>query len=162
MSEQVKAIPDGFHSVTAGLVVRDGTKALEFYKAAFGAEVISRMDMPDGKLMHAEFRIGDSIVMLGEECPDWGVSAPETLGGSPVSLNVYVEDCDAVFNRAVEAGAAVKMPVADMFWGDRYGKITDPFGHSWGILTHVKDLTEEEVKAAAAEAMAAMAAEQGK
>jgi uncharacterized glyoxalase superfamily protein PhnB len=162
MSEQVKAIPDGFHSVTPGLVVRDGVKALDFYKAAFGAEVISRMDTPDGKLMHAEFRIGNSIVMLGEECPDWGVSAPETLGGSPVSLNVYVEDCDAVFNRAVEAGAAVKMPVADMFWGDRYGKITDPFGHSWGILTHVKDLTDEEVKAAAVEAMAAMAAEHGK
>ena len=162
MSEQVKAIPDGFHSITPGLVVRGGLKALEFYKAAFGAEVISRMDTPDGKVMHAEFRIGNSIVMLGEECPDWGVVAPETLGGSPVSLNVYVEDCDAVFNRAVEAGAAVKMPVADMFWGDRYGKITDPFGHSWGILTHVKDLTEEEVKAAAAEAMAAMAAEQGK
>ena len=162
MSEQVKAIPDGFHSVTPGLAVRGGAEALEFYKAAFGAEVIARMDTPDGKVMHAEFRIGNSIVMLGEECPDWGVSAPETLGGSPVSLNIYVEDCDAVFNRAVEAGATVKMPVADMFWGDRYGKVTDPFGHSWGILTHVKDLTEEEVKAAAAEAMAAMAAEHGK
>ena len=162
MSEQVKAIPDGFHSVTPGLVVRDGTKALEFYKAAFGAEVIGQLPTPDGKLMHAEFRIGNSIVMLGEECPDWGVVGPETLGGSPVSLNIYVEDCDAVFNRAVEAGAAVKMPVADMFWGDRYGKVTDPFGHSWGILTHIKDLTEDEVKAAAAEAMAAMAAEHGK
>ena len=162
MSEQVKAIPDGFHSVTPGLVVRGGIEALEFYKAAFGAEVIARMDTPDGKLMHAEFRIGNSIVMLGEECPDWGVVAPETLGGSPVSLNIYVEDCDAVFNRAVEAGATVKMPVADMFWGDRYGKITDPFGHSWGILTHVKDLTEDEVKAAAAEAMAAMAGEHNK
>jgi uncharacterized glyoxalase superfamily protein PhnB len=162
MSEQVKAIPDGFHSITPGLVVRDGAKALEFYKTAFGAEVISQLPTPDGKLMHAEFRIGNSIVMLGEECPDWGVVGPETLGGSPVSLNVYVEDCDAVFNRAVEAGAAVKMPVADMFWGDRYGKVTDPFGHSWGILTHVKDLTEDEIKVAAAEAMAAMAAEHGK
>jgi uncharacterized glyoxalase superfamily protein PhnB len=155
MSDQVKAIPDGFHSVTPALVVRDGAKAIDFYKSAFGAEEISRMPSPDGKVMHAEIRIGDSIVMLSDEFPDWGVVGPETLGGTTGSLNIYVEDCDAVFNRAIEAGATSKMPVADQFWGDRYGKVTDPFGHSWGILTHIKDMTDEEVQEAAAAAMAA-------
>ena len=110
---------------------------------------------PTGAVMHAEHKIGDTKFYLGDESPEWGTRSPLTLGGSPVSLNIYTEDCDAMFNRAVKAGAQVKMPIADMFWGDRYGKLTDPFGHEWGIATHIEDVSEQEMEKRAKEAMAA-------
>ncbi len=153
MADGVKAVPEGNHTLTPAIVVRGAEKAIEFYKQAFGAEELSRMASPDGKIGHAELRIGDSKIMMSDEYPDYGVKSPETIGGSPVNLFLYVEDCDTVFNRAVEAGATVAMPLADQFWGDRYGKLTDPFGHSWSVATHIKDMTEEELKVAAAAAM---------
>ena len=133
MSDPVKPIPDGFHTITPALVVKGAAKAIEFYKKAFGAEEIARLDGPGGSVMHAELRIGSSMFMLSDEFPDFGAVGPEAIGGTPVSLCLYVEDCDATFNRAVEAGATTKVPPADQFWGDRYGKVADPFGHSWSI-----------------------------
>ena len=149
----VKPIPDGFHSVTPYLVVRDAAKALAFYQSAFGAEERYRMPGPDGKVMHAEFRIGDSIVMIGEETPQMGALSPQAVGGSPVSLLIYVKDVDASFARASKAGCTVKMPLADMFWGDRYGKLEDPFGHHWAMATHKEDVSPQEMT----KRMAAMA-----
>ena len=155
---KVNFIPTGYHTVTPSLVVRGGKRAIEFYKQAFGAKELGAMYMPDGeKLMHAEIQIGDSRVMLGEESPEMGAVSPQTLGGTPASLNLYVEDCDAAFNRAVSAGAKPSMPPSDMFWGDRYGKVTDPFGHSWGILTHKEDVSEKEMGKRAQEWMSTMA-----
>jgi len=140
----VQPIPTGFHTVTPHLVVYDAAAAIDFYKRAFGAEELTRMPGPDGKqIMHASIRIGDSIIMLGEECRDYGVNAPTSLGGSPVAIHLYVTDVDAVFERAVLNGASIVMPVSDMFWGDRYGTLTDPFGHRWSVATHVKDVTHE-------------------
>ena len=154
---KVSPIPEGNHSVTAGLVVKGGKKAIEFYKAAFGARELAVMLGPDGRsVMHAELKIGDTKIYLGDEYPDMGAVSPQTLGGSPVSLNIYTEDCDAMFKSAVAAGATVKMPLADMFWGDRYGKVSDPFGHTWGIMTHKEDMTPEEMEKRGKEAMAAM------
>jgi PhnB protein len=155
MSEKVNPIPEGYRSVTPHLVVRDAEKAVEFYKSAFGAEELFRMPGPDGKLMHAELKIGDSIVMLADEFPEWGSNSPLAIGGSPVTLHLYVEDCDAAFNRAIETGATVKMAPNDAFWGDRYAQVVDPFGHIWSVATHVKDVTPEEMGAA----MAAMGAD---
>ena len=155
---KVKPIPEGHHTITAALVVKGGKKAIEFYKSAFGAKELGVMLGPDGRsVMHAELKIGDTIIFLGDEAPDFGAVSPETLGGSPVSLNIYTEDCDAMFQRAVKAGAKVKMPLADMFWGDRYGKITDPFGHIWGIATHKEDVSKEEMNKRSKEWMASMA-----
>jgi len=155
---KVKPIPEGNHSITAGLIVKNGEKALEFYKAAFGAQVLDIMKGPDGRgVMHAELKIGDSKFYLGDEMPEMGAISPQTLGGSGVSLNIYTEDCDAMFKRAVTAGATVKQPLTDMFWGDRYGKLTDPFGHQWGIATHKEDVTPEEMAKRAKEWMAEMA-----
>lgn len=148
-----KGIPEGFHTLTPHLVVRGAADALEFYKKAFGAEEIHRMPGPDGKLMHAELKIGNSMLMLADEFPEWGSKGPETIGGSPVVLSLYVEDCDTVYNQAVEAGATVRMPLADQFWGDRYGQLTDPFGHIWGVCTNIKQLTPEEINEAAKAAM---------
>ena len=143
---KVNPIPPGNNTVTPGLIVKDGLKAIEFYKTAFGAKELGVSTGPDGKgVMHAELQIGDSKVYLGDEMPDMGALSPQTLGGSPVSLNLYVEDCDAVIAKAVAAGAKVTMPAADMFWGDRYGKITDPFGHNWGVATHIEDVSKEEM-----------------
>ena len=155
MAEQVNPVPCGFHTVTPHLVIRDAAKAIDFYTQAFGAEELCRMPGPEGKLMHAEIKIGDSILMISDEFPDWGAKGPESLGGTPVTINLYVEDCDTVFNRAVEAGATVRMPLADQFWGDRYGQVVDPFGHVWSVATHIKELTPEEMSAAAAAAMSA-------
>ena len=155
MPEQVKRVPEGFHTVTPHLVIRDAAKAIDFYTRAFGAEELVRMPGPEGKLMHAEIKIGDSILMISDEFLEWGAKGPEAIGGSPVTINLYVEDSDAVFNRAVEAGATVRMPLADQFWGDRYGQLVDPFGHVWSVATHIKDLTPEEMSAAAAAAMSA-------
>jgi len=144
-----KSIPTGYHSVTPSIIVRRAADAIDFYKRAFGAEEVSRMAGPDGSVMHAELRFGDSMVMLGEENEQWGTKSPLSTNGLPVSLHLYVDDADAVFAKALEAGATVRYPIEDAFWGDRYGKVADPFGHEWGIATHVKDLTPEEVKSAA-------------
>ena len=155
---KVKPIPEGSHSITPGLVVKDARKAIEFYKNALGAKELLVMPGPDGRsVMHAELQIGDSKFYLGDESPEWGAISPQTLGGSGVSLNIYTEDCDTMFKRALAAGATVKMPLTDMFWGDRYGKITDPFGHNWGISTHVEDVSEADMDRRAKEWMASMA-----
>jgi uncharacterized glyoxalase superfamily protein PhnB len=141
----VKPIPDGYGTVTPHLVVRDAAKAIEFYAAAFGAEERYRMPGPGGVVMHAELKIGDSIVMLGEEAPQMGASSPLAIGGSPVSLMMYVKDVDASFARAGKAGCTVRMPPTDMFWGDRYGQLQDPFGHHWALATHKEDVSPEEM-----------------
>jgi len=145
MMATVKPIPDGYHSLTPYLVVEDAPAAIEFYKKAFGAEECVRMAGPDGKVAHAEIKIGDSMLMLSEANPQYGARSPKSLGGTPASILVYVEDVDAAFDRAVKAGAKVEMPVQDMFWGDRYGKLTDPFGHSWQMATHKEDVAPEEM-----------------
>jgi uncharacterized glyoxalase superfamily protein PhnB len=141
----VKPIPDGFHTVTPHLAVRDAAKAIAFYAKAFGAEELYRMPGPGGVVMHAEMKLGDSIIMLGEESPERGASSPQTIGGSPVSLLIYVKDVDASFARASAAGCMVQMPLEDMFWGDRYGKLQDPFGHQWALATHKEDVSPEEM-----------------
>ena len=155
----VKAIPEGFHSLAPHLTVDGAAQAIEFYKKAFGAQEMGRMPAPDGKrIAHAMLRIGDSPLMLNDAFPEWGgKGGPKSLGGTAVTINLYVEDCDAVYNRAVAAGATATMPLADMFWGDRYGTLTDPFGHSWAIATHKKDMTPAEIAEAGKKAMAAMA-----
>lgn len=147
-------MPAGYHALTPALVVKDARKAIAFYKKAFGAQEVTVIPTPDGKVMHAELKIGDSCFMLGEENPAWPEQkSAESYRGSPVSLNLYVPDADAAFKQAVAAGAkAVERPM-DAFWGDRYGKVTDPFGYTWGILTHVKDVSPDEMKKAAAEFM---------
>jgi len=156
----VKSVPDGFNTVSAYLVVPNAVEALAFYNKAFGAETIARMAGPDGKsTMHAEMRIGNSAVMLSEENPQWGSKSPQTLGGTPVSLHIYCENVDALFNRAVAAGCTVTYPVMDAFWGDRYGKVTDPFGHIWGVATHKEDVSEEECTKRAAAWFASAAAQ---
>jgi PhnB protein len=152
----VKAIPDGYHTLTPYMTVRDAARAIEFYKQAFGATEKGVMKGPDGKVMHAELRIGDSVLMLADEFPDYGSLSPQAIGGSASGLHIYIEDVDAAFDRAVKAGAIVEMPVADMFWGDRYGKLRDPFGHKWSIGTHKADLSMDEMKHGMDEAMAKM------
>ena len=141
-------IPQGMHSVTPHLICAGAAKAIEFYKQAFGAEEGARLPGPDGRLMHASVKIGDSQVMLVDEMPEWGALGPKALKGSPVTIHIYVEDVDALVARAVKAGAKVTMPVAEQFWGDRYGKLEDPFGHHWSVATHVRDVTPEEMKKA--------------
>ncbi|CAN5855557.1 Dot/Icm type IV secretion system effector PhnB [soil metagenome] len=155
------AVPEGYHAVTPAIVVRDGAAAIEFYKRAFGAEEVHRMEGPGGSILHAEIRIGDSVVMLGEENEEWGTKSPLSTNGNPGSLHLYVADADESVKRAVDAGATVSFPLEDAFWGDRYGKVRDPFGHEWGIATRVKELTGEEMKKAADEWMARAAAGQG-
>jgi len=152
MKTKSKFIPDGFHTVTPYLAVNNASDAIEFYKRAFGAKERVRMPMPDGKVGHAELQIGNSIIMLGEECPEHGATSPQTLGGTPVGLALYVEDVDKAFGRAVQAGASVKEPVTDKFWGDRAGSIQDPFGHKWSLLTHVEDVPPDEMEKRMAEA----------
>jgi PhnB protein len=141
----VQAIPKGYHTLTPYLTVRDAARAIEFYKQAFGAVEKGVMPGPDGKIMHAELVIGDSIFMLADEFPQFGSMSPLSTGGAGMGLHIYVEDVDSAFDRAVQAGAKVDMPVSDMFWGDRYGKLSDPFGHKWSIATHKADLTMEEM-----------------
>jgi PhnB protein len=154
MADKVKPIPPGYHTVTAYLVVSDAARAIDFYKQAFGATERGRMGGPQGKISHAELQIGDSIVMLSDEM--MGNKSPQTLGGSPVSLFVYVEDVDSSFNRAVGAGAKADMPPANMFWGDRFGKLSDPFGHSWALATHIEDVSPQEMEKRGKAAMAEM------
>jgi PhnB protein len=156
MPEQVKAVPPGFHALTPHLTVRNAEQALEFYKNAFGAEVLHVAHMPDGKVMHASLRIGDSMLMLNDEFPDYGTLSPLSTGGSAVTIHIYTDNVDAAFNRAVSAGAQVKMPLADQFWGDRYGVVADPFGHKWSLGAHIKDMSPEEMQREQDRAMAAM------
>lgn len=149
----VKAIPEGMHSLTPHLICAGAADAIAFYVKAFNAVELGRMPGPDGKLIHAMLRIGDSPLMLVDEFPQWGSKSPATLGGTPVSIHLYVENADAAFQQAVDAGASVRMPLADMFWGDRYGVVVDPFGHQWSIATHIKDMSPEEMAAAGKAAM---------
>jgi len=153
MTTKVKPIPDGYHTVTPYLIVKDGARAIEFYKNAFGAKELFRMQGPDGKIAHAEFQIGDSRIMLGTEAPQMGSRSPETLKGTPVGIFLYLEDVDVAFKRAVGAGAKEQQVPQDMFWGDRYAKVADPFGHEWQLATHKEDVTPEEVTRRAKAAM---------
>jgi uncharacterized glyoxalase superfamily protein PhnB len=143
---QLKPVPEGMHTITPHLVCAGAADAITFYKKAFNAEEVLRMPGPDGKLMHAMLRIGDSPLMLVDEFQQWGSFGPKALKGSPVTIHLAVDNVDAWFQRAVDAGATVKMAVADMFWGDRYGVLEDPFGHKWSIATHIKDMTPEEMR----------------
>ena len=154
----VKPIPEGYHSVTPYLIVHDGARAIDFYKQAFGAVELFRMDAPDNKIGHAEVKIGDSPVMLADENPAMGAKSPTTLGGTPVQLMIYVEDVDAVFRRALAAGGKETRPLKDQFYGDRSGTLTDPFGHSWTVATHKEDVAPQEMERRAAEASKEMGA----
>ncbi len=157
MANPVKPIPDGYHSITPSLICSNAAAAIEFYKKAFGAQEIMRMPSPDGKISHAELKIGDSAFMLSDEFPGRAVPPnPKALPSNELFL--YVTDADATFNRAIDAGAKSEMPMQDMFWGDRYGKIIDPSGHHWGIATHIEDVAPEDMKRRAAEFMAKAAA----
>jgi PhnB protein len=158
MPSKVKPIPDGYHSVTPYLCLSDAAAAIDFYKRAFGARVAVRMDGPNGKVGHAELKIGDSMIMLADEMPGGGCRSPQSLGGTSMGVFLYVEDVDSVFKQALEAGAKVQMPLADMFWGDRFGTVTDPFGHSWSMATHKEDVAPEEMAKRSKEAMAKMGA----
>ena len=142
---KVKAVPEGYHTVTPYLTVDDGARAIEFYQQAFGAKEIMRMPGPDGKISHAEIKIGDSIIMLGGTPQASGLRSPQSLGGSTVSIFLYLEDVDSTFKKALAAGAKEAQPLADQFWGDRYGRLTDPFGHSWSLATHKEDVSPEEM-----------------
>ena len=157
MSQKVQPIPQGFHTLTPHLIVRNADQAIEFYKKAFGAELIGGIArMPNGKVMHAELRIGDSFLMLNDEMPEFGALSPVSGGGASVTIHIYTNNVDAAFERATSAGAQVSMPLMDQFWGDRYGLVTDPSGHKWSLATHVKDLSPEQMKVAMDEAMAKM------
>ena len=157
----VKAVPDGYPSVTTYLIVRGAARAIEFYTTAFGGIELMRLDAPGGLIGHAEVRIGNTPVMLADENPEWGVKAPESLGGSPVHLLLYVEDCDAVFQRAIAAGATEVRPLRDQFYGDRAGTLNDPFGHQWTIASRKEDLTVDEIKRRAEEAARAASGASG-
>lgn len=149
----VKPIPEGMHSITPHLVCAGAADAMAFYAKAFNAVELAKLPAPDGKLMHGLIRIGDSFVMLVDEFPDFGSFGPKALKGSPVTIHLYVEDVDAIFKQAVAAGATVKLPLENMFWGDRYGILEDPFGHLWSVATHIEDLTPEEIGEAAKRGM---------
>jgi PhnB protein len=149
MSESPKTIPDGYHSINTYLVVRNADKAIQFYKKALGAEERFRMHGPDGKtIMHADLKIGDSVFMLTEESKEMKALSPESIGGSPVTMYVYVKDVDSIFNQAISEGATELKPVRDQFYGDRSGYLRDPFGHLWSIATHMKDLSPDELRKA--------------
>jgi PhnB protein len=146
-----KPIPEGFHSVTPSLVVSNAKEALTFYKKAFDAKEIFQFPTPDGKILHSMIQIGDSFVMLSDEFSSMGMRSPLTIGGTPITLHIYVEDADKIFNQAVSVGAVVTMPMMNVFWGDRYGIVMDPYGHSWGIATHKIDMTPEGLRKAGEE-----------
>jgi PhnB protein len=152
----VKPIPEGYRTVTPYLAVDDAAEAIEYYKKAFGATERVRMEAPGGKIGHAELEIGDSLVMLSDALPQFSTRPPNELGGTSVSVFMYVEDVDAVVKQAIDAGATVTMEIADQFWGDRFGSVQDPFGHLWSIATHVEDVPPEEMAERAKAAMAAM------
>ena len=146
MPGKVNPIPEGYHSVTPYLIVKGAADAIEFYKKAFGATELFRMGQPDGRIGHAEIKIGDSAIMLADEFPELGHKSPQTLGGSPVSLLIYVEDVDTVFAQAIATGGVEDRPVEDKFYGDRGGSLVDPFGHIWHIATHIEDLSPEQMQ----------------
>jgi len=151
-----KPIPDGFHTATPSLVVSNSNEAIEFYKKAFGANEIYKFPTPDGKILHAMIQIGDSFIMMSDEFSAMGMSSPKTLGGTAVTLHLYVEDADKTFKQAVEAGAIITMPIMDAFWGDRFGTVMDPYGHSWAIATHKIDMTPEGMRKAGEEYFASL------
>lgn len=158
MPASVKPIPEGFHTTTPTLTVKGAADAIEFYKKAFGAKELMRMTNPDGKIGHAEIKIGDSIIFINDEMPMPGFArSPQTLGGFTGSIYLYVEDVDTAFQRAVDAGGRAISPVTDMFWGDRHGALVDPFGHSWSLSTHKQDLSEQEIAEGAKRFFAQMA-----
>ena len=141
----VNPIPQNCNSINVYLIVKDARKAIDFYAKAFGGTAGCCMEAPDGSVMHGEVVIGNSTLMLSQENPEWHMKSAETLGGSPVAMHIYVDDCDAAFKQAIDAGCTQVAPVEDMFWGDRYGKVQDPFGFQWGIATHIEDVSEEEL-----------------
>jgi PhnB protein len=149
MAKKAQAIPKGYHTVTPHLVVAGAAQAIDFYQKALGAEEVMRFPGPDGKIMHAEIRIGDSVVMLGEEMPDQGARGPKSMGGTSVAFFIYGDDVDASWKRALDAGARAIIPLTDQFWGDRSGLIEDPFGHRWWLAQHTQDMTPEEIRKAA-------------
>jgi PhnB protein len=151
---KVRAVPEGFHTITPHLVIHGAAAAIEFYQKVFGASSIMCMPGPGGKVMHAELKFGDSILFMADDFPEMGSFAPSATGSSPVGINLYVEDCDKIFNLAVANGAKVQMPPMDMFWGDRYAKFVDPFGHNWAVATHIEDVPPEEMAKRAEAAMA--------
>ena len=151
MSNKVKSVPEGYHSVIPYLIIQDATQALEFYKKAFEAIEVMRMPTPDGKIGHAEIKIGDSHIMLADEFPERGFRGPKALGGTPVGIMVYVENVDETVSKAVAAKAKILQPVKNQFYGDRSGQIEDPFGHSWYIATHIEDVPPKEMEKRAAE-----------
>jgi PhnB protein len=141
-----KAVPDGHHTVTPYLAIQNAVQALEFYKRAFGAVEIFRLMMPDGRLGHAEIKLGDSIIMMADEFPEYGGKAPPTLGGTPVNIHLYVDDVDAFVKKAVAAGATERKPIKDQFYGDRSGQLEDPYGHQWWVATHKEDIAPDEMQ----------------
>jgi len=145
MARAVKPIPEGYHSITPYLIVRGGARAIAFYEQAFGARELFRMMRPDGRVGHAELEIGDSRMMLADEHPEIGARSPQSIGGSPVTIHLYVDDVDATVARALSAGATLRRPVADQFYGDRNGSVADPFGHLWFVATHQEDVSAEEL-----------------
>ena len=149
-----KPIPDGYHTVTPYLIVHDGKAALDYYKKAFGANILMCMDSPGGKVGHAEIKIGDSVIMLGDEVPEMDIKSPKSVGGCPMGILLYVEDCDTMFDQAIAAGGEVKRPMKDQFYGDRSGTLEDPFGHQWTVATHKEDLTPEQIRQRMEEMMA--------
>jgi PhnB protein len=160
MTDSVKPIPEGFHAVTPYLIIKGAADALEFYKKAFGAVERFRMAGPDGSIGHAEIQIGDSIIMLGDECPEMGHPSVQSLGGSPVGFYIYLENVDEAFQRAVDAGAKVSRPLENKFYGDRTGSVSDPFGYEWSFATHVEEVTPEEMSRRIEVEQAKMAAAQ--
>ena len=158
MLKKVRPVPKGYHTVSPALCVQGADAFIKFCKKAFGAKEIMRMTGPGGSVMHAEIEIGDSRLMVGDENPQWGNKSAKTLSGTPVTLHIYVPDCDAVVAKAVKAGATVGMPLADQFWGDRYGSVVDPFGNVWGVGTHIEDVDDKEIKKRSAKFMKEMAA----
>lgn len=163
MSKQskVKPIPEGYSTITPGLTIRGAVGAIDFYQRAFGAETLSAFKLPDGRLMHAELKIGDSRLFLSEEFPEMGCPGPTTLGGTTSSLFLYVTNVDQAFERAVRAGATVKQPVQDMFWGDRFGSLTDPYGHNWSLATRTENVPPDELQRRGLAWAKEMAAKQG-
>ena len=157
MAEKIKAVPEGVHTITPHLSVREAAKAIDFYQQAFGAQLLFVHKLPNGKVMHATMKLGDSRFQLADESLGMATPAPPTLGGSSVVLNICVEDVDELFNRAVAAGAKVTVPLANQFWGARYGQTVDPFGHAWALFSHVEDVAPEELKRRADAAFAKMA-----
>lgn len=153
MPQAVKPIPDGYHTITPYLYISGAAKALEFYARAFGAQELFRMPTPEGKIGHAEMKIGDSIFMLADECPQMDVRSPKMLGGTTTGFLLYVKDVDVAFQRAVDAGATATKPLENMFWGDRMGQVADPFGHTWSLATHIEDVPPDELQRRAEAAM---------